>query len=276
MKDWIIFALAISQIVILYWVSARCCTSVINKIFLDKNAAWVRDNPAFYARFSQPKYTTYILYALGVCWLFGLFTVMNVMDDTTFFLYTMMPNFIWQVMLLVYVIVAYFRIARQIPLPAKRSANLARRNLGDYVHPFWIVLCAACYLFVLGAYVVALLNHHIEFHVFVSRILYVGLVLLIAVVFLRHSLRRKKNFLDDTIGASFRRWEVIANFIFSMTGSALVVLWVMTKDLATTWVSEISIAVAWSVVIQCLLLYLTFNARVKQAMLRDAPAAIKN
>jgi hypothetical protein len=94
--------------------------------------------------------------------------------------------------------------------------------------------------------------------------------------FLRYSVKRKKNFLDDTFGESFRRWEVIANFVFSMSGGAVVVLWMMINELTTTmWVSQTSIAVAWSVVIQCLLLYLTFNARVNQAMLRDAPAAIK-
>lgn len=275
MNNWIIFTLAMSQIVVLYGMSVRSCLGAINKIFLDKNLAWVRENPAFSARYAQPKYTVFILYAMGALWLLGLFSTLDTMDDTKLFFYTMMPNFVWQVVLMIYLIVAKLRIASRIPLPSKRRASLMRRNLGDYIHPAWTVLCGACYLFVIGAYLVALSNQQIELGVFVARLLYVLLVLLITVVFLRHSLRRKKIFLDDTFGASFRRWEVIANFSFSMLGGAAVVLWVMINDLTTTmWASQLNLAVALGVVTQTLLVYLSFNSRVKQAMATDLPAAL--
>ena len=51
MNDWIIFALAVSQIVVLFWLSSRNLLAMINKIYLDKNVTWIRDNPAFFARF---------------------------------------------------------------------------------------------------------------------------------------------------------------------------------------------------------------------------------
>ncbi|MBY0574925.1 MAG: hypothetical protein K2P84_14695, partial [Undibacterium sp.] len=130
-------------------------------------------------------------------------------------------------------------------------------------------------LFVMGAYIVALSNQQIELGVFAARMLYVCLVLLITVAFLRFSLRRKKNFLDDAFGSSFRRWEVIANFTFSMLGGAVVVLWVMINDLTTTtWAGQLSIAVALGVVTQTLLVYLTLNSRFKQAMGNHVPAGI--
>ncbi len=275
MNNWVIFALAVSQIVVLYGISVRSCLGAINKVFLDKNIAWVNENPAFSARFAQPTYTAFIMYALGAVWLLALFKTFDAMDDTTLFFYTMMPNFVWQVVLMIYLIVAKLRIARHIPLPSKRSASLVRRNLGDYVHPAWTVMCGACYLFVIGAYIVALTNQHFELAVFGARMLFVCLVLLITVVFFRYSLRRKKNFLDEAFGAAFRRWEVIANFGFSMLGGAVVVLWVMINDLTTTmWASQLSLAVAFGVVTQSLLIYLSLNSRFKQAMTTNLPAAL--
>jgi hypothetical protein len=272
MKDWIIFALAFSQIVVLYWISTRSCLGMINKIFLDKNTAWVLDNPDFYARFAKPKLTVYLLYGVGALWLLGLSSIMGKMDDTSLFLFLGVPNSVWQMMLMVYLGVAYFRIAKKIPLPTKRSANLARRNLRDYVHPFWTGLCVASYLIVIASYVAALTGKHIELEVFVRRMAYLAFVLLLTVGLLRYSLRRKRNFLDDVLGASFRRWEVLANFTFSMMASAFVVLWIMIHDLTSTLlISPISVALAWSLVCQALVLYLTFHTRIKQALAKEVP-----
>ncbi len=276
MNDWIIVALAVSQIVVLFWLSTRSCLALINKIYLDKNVAWVRDNPAFYKRFSQPKYAKFMMYLIGAFWLFGLSSMLDERSDTKLFFYTIMPNFVWQLVLAVYVVAMYFLIAKKIPLAAKRSTNLARRNLRDYVHPLWTALCVGCYLFVFGAYVVALSNQQIETNTFLYRVIYVCFVLLITTVLLRYSVRRKKHFLDDVFGSSFRRWEVIANFVFSMLGGALVVLWVMINDLtASLWATQINIAVALSVVTQILLIYLTFNARIKLAIGYAAPVEMK-
>lgn len=276
MNDWIIFALAVSQIVVLFWLSSRKCFAVINKIYLDKNVTWIRDNPAFFARFSQAKYTVFFMYVIGAFWLFGLGATFDNKTDETLFFYTIMPNFVWQLVLAVYVVVMYFRIAKKIPLAAKRSASLARRTLGDYVHPLWTVLWVACYLFVFGAYVVALSNQQIDMNTFLYRVIYVCFVLLLTSAFVRYSVRRKKNFLDDVFDSSFRRWEVIGNFVFSMLGGALVVLWVMVSDLTSTlWATQISMAVAMSIVTQLLLIYLTFNARIKLAIGYPASAEIK-
>lgn len=275
MNDWIIFALAVSQIVVLYWLCTRNFFAVINKIYLDKNVAWIRDNPAFYARFSQAKYAVFLMYVIGAFWLFGLASTFDDKTDEKLFFYTIMPNFVWQLVLTVYVIVMYFRISKKIPLAAKRSASLVRRTLGDYVHPLWTVLWVGCYLFVFGAYVVALSNQQIDMNTFLYRLIYVFVVLLLTAAFVRYSVRRKKHFLDDVFGSSFRRWEVIANFVFSMLGGALVVLWVMVNDLTSSlWATQISMAVAMSVVTQLLLIYLTFNARIKLAIGYQAPTEI--
>lgn len=273
MDNWIIFVLALSQIVVLYGISARTCLHAINKIFLDKNPVWVHENPDFYARFSKPKFAVFFLYFVGAAWLLGLSTIMSELDTISLFTYTVMPNFVWQLVLMVYLGVAYFRIAKKIPLAAKRSANLARRNLRDYVHPIWTILCAACYLIVFVAYATALSLKQIQLDVFFYRVAYVILVLLLTVGFLRYSLRRKKNFLDDAFGPTYRRWEVIANFIFSLSTGALVVLWVMANDLTDTlWLSPLNMALTLSISVQALLIYFTFNFRIKRALGDKVPA----
>ncbi len=262
MVTWLVYGLALSQIVLFYGFFFPLGVRATHEGYLAKNRPWIEDHPAFRERF-HPRYSIWLSYLLGSAWVVLLSFLFFPATERTWLLNSIFfpqavflyPVLLFALVVLGYIGIGHFRLYRQIPLAAKRRASLIRRELRDFLNPGWMYLG---YLLLAG--VVAFNGVACYRGIVDRRATLPGTMAAIVcaagtAVVLRVSLRRKDSQFDELFGTSFRKFEVILEhglLYFGVLASSLATLHSVGHVAAP---SPITATLAGSVVAQLLVLY---------------------
>ncbi|MDM5180802.1 hypothetical protein PO883_26820 [Massilia sp. DJPM01] len=262
-----IYLVAIIQIVMLYWLTARKTLGLIDDTFLSKNRAWVERNPSFKTRHHESTMASLSFYALGSAWLVLVVLAGGAGAAIPAYL-TFAPTMAWLVLILIYAAVAKQRIGHNIPLPAKRSVLFARRSLRDFVSPMWTTTCFVLFAVAIAFYAVGYARGLIATDVFVGRMAGFAIMLPTASVTLLYCLRRKHQPIDDAWGPSYRRMEVRGNIVVLYLCLVLVA-WCMLQDFfAAPPISDVAFFSGVNLMMQAAWLRFFNSPAVKQLLLR--------
>lgn len=229
MPAWLIYSVAISAIVVLYWISAAGSIRLIDSSFLNKNPQWLADNPAFKARYMDSRYATRGFYFAGMAWLAVLGYLSAASSIEAVVVASVAATFLWVAMLFGHACLEYHRTWKKIPLPAKRQVTLERRALRDFVPPAWTYACYSLYALGVGIYVAAMVRGLISIPVFVGRMAGLAIVLVVGTLTLLYCVRRKRQPIDDAWPA-YRKMEVRGNVVV-LYACLLVLVWRILQDL---------------------------------------------
>jgi hypothetical protein len=262
-----IHLITITQIVMLYWLTANKMLRLIDDTFFSKNRAWVEQNPAFKTQYQASKMAALSFYALGSAWL--VLAVHPLVSGTSIPAYLMVaPTMAWVALIFIYAAVAHRCISRNIPLPAKRSVSFERRSLRDFVNPVWTTTCFLLFAVAIVAYAVGYGRGLIANEVFVGRMAGFVIMLPIGSATLLYALRRKQQPIDDAWGPSYRRMEVrgtIACLYFCLA----VVAWCMLQDFfAVPFLNKEAFFSVMNLMMQVAWLRFFSSPAVKQILLR--------
>ncbi len=210
---WLITAITVSQIVILYGLAAPLAMRETCELFLSRNHDWVMQNPAFRQKHGALRYATGLSWLIGAAWLARTFHVASGTDtsDSEQIFLLAGPVFSWVILCVGYGCIAYFRVGRRIPLPTKRSASLERRTLRDYIHPAWVYLGYSLVTAISVLYLLAYMRDTVTADLFVARMSGLALAMTLQTSALLYCIRRKRQPIDGHIGPSYRKLEIICN-----------------------------------------------------------------
>lgn len=209
---WLVYAVAFSQILILYGVATASNARLVYHLYLSKNRQWVNENPAFRQRYAAPRFAIWLSYAMGLAWLAVLLqTMAGGGPEGRLIALLVGPIFSWMALCFGYAGIEYHRVCKKIPLPARRSTSLERRTLRDFMNPFWAYLGYGLIALVAAVYVTALLRGIIAMELFAARMTGLTIAVVLQVLTLAYCIRRKKQPVDEELGPGYRRLEVIGN-----------------------------------------------------------------
>jgi hypothetical protein len=206
---WTLYAVIFSQVVVLFGVAAPATFRLLQRSYLNKNAAWLGDHPEFVARYGQVRYPARLSYLLGALWLLFLALVIaggQMAEHLTAAL--LAPAFCWMALEATVAAIEYRRVALKIPLPAVRRATLEPRGLRDFASPAWIFPGYALLAGIMATYTVGYSHELVDGAVFAWRMASMVVGTGLWIVTLRYCVRRKRQLVDDTFGPGYRRLEV--------------------------------------------------------------------
>ncbi len=212
MNKWAIFAIALSQIVVFYFLIITPYLRLLDGIYFSRNRAWLAEHPELTG---PPKVSSAIFHGVGAAWLALMAYSLSLPQGIDARLLSVAPTLVWLLMLGIYHAFEYHRIYRKIPLPAKRSAPFLRRALRDYVGRRWTWPLYAAYAGVVAVYIVADQRGTIEHAIAAPRLLGLSFMIVLSAAILLYILRRKQQPIDIAWGPTYRQIEVIGFIIMS-------------------------------------------------------------
>jgi len=261
MNQWIMLAVATSQIVVLYFITSKRYLRLIDHTFFSRNPRWLDDNPDLK---QTPASLLCVFHAVGAAWLaYAAYCITNPLVPHLVLLSTI-PTLAWVAMTGAYCAFQYRRVYRKIPAQARRSAPFARRALRDFVRPVWSWTCAALYASAAATYIGAYHLDTIDEPTFIGRMAGIGFIAITATACLFYGVRRKQQPIDDAFGPTYRKVEVVGAL-----GTAylclIVVASVMLQDFAGYVAFDMrNFFTACNVAMQVLSLAFVSSTRVKR------------
>jgi hypothetical protein len=222
MSNWIIYGLALSQIVILYGLFPAVFLRLMPGLYFLKNPEWIAQNPDFKLRSEMPALAAMLFYVVGLAWLV-LLLYFKPSVATDGFQLGLAPACVWLVMLGACLVIDYFRVERHIPLPEQALATPGPRALRHYLNPYWVWLCFGLYAASILANALMYYQHHILPVVFERRMTGTAITLGIFTLALLYGLYRKPKPQDDIWGSSSRKLEVM--FYLAVLYAGLLPVW---------------------------------------------------
>jgi hypothetical protein len=267
MTDWAIYLVAISQIIVLYWLSTASNIRFINNTLLSKNPQWVAEHPAIKQRYAAQKLQAMAFYIVGVAALAGLGYLALTASINAAIGVSVGSLFLWLAMLIAYAYNEYQHTWKAIPAPAKRSASLERRALRDFVPPVLTYACYGLYAVGIAIYLTAMLRDLVPVHVFVGRMIGVAVVLVVGSMTLLYCVWRKKQPIDDE-WPNYRKLEVRGN-VALLYCLFPILIWRMLEDLfSISLFNDATLFAAMSALMQILLLVFLRNPAVQRVAAR--------
>lgn len=256
MNAWIIYAVAFSQIVVLYGLFGPLCIRMFYGVIIHRNPQWVNDNPAFQRRYPAPKYSIWLFYLAGAAWI-AFFVWVFFTTKVGFWLLGSLtaPVFPFTIIYLLYIGVEYFRVLKRIPLPTKRTVPLERRSLQDIVNPWWVYLSYLFLAIIAGVYLFEYYDGKVDTNIFARRMIGLAVVVLLATGSLIYSIRRKKQPIDELVGAKYRKFELSFTILVLYLGVGAGALRLLQDVFAVRPFSDDRVFVALSVFLQIVALY---------------------
>ena len=224
MIDTIAYAVAASQIAVLYWLCARTFFALADQNTFARNPAWCAAHPDFRARHAHAARASGASYALGAIWLAVLLASGPAASAGWLAFLSTAPTLCWILLLGAYKLYQARRVAPLIPLPERRRASLQRRTLRDFVPPAVSLPCFALYAAAYAIYGAAYWLALLPVATIGARLTGVTVILLIAMPVLLYALRRKDNAADRAAGPRSRIWEVRFHFVVLYGGLAVIAL----------------------------------------------------
>ncbi|MEO7578468.1 MAG: hypothetical protein ABIT83_12725 [Massilia sp.] len=256
MSAWIVHAVAFSQIVVLYWLSAAPLLRMVDGVFFARNPAWLADHPDRKAALASPRAWPLALYACGGAWL-ALMAHQGLQERREWQVFiSLAPTFVWMFFVMAYAAVQQRRIGRAVPLATKRSAQLRRRALRDYLPPIWTNVCYGLYALELAVFTVAWLRGRIPLASMIAALAGIGGIVIIGSACLLYALRRKHQPADDAWGPLYRKVEVIGNVVTLYICQLAVLSAISNVFFGFQLFSALSFFVAVNVTLQAACLYL--------------------
>ncbi len=283
MQTAVLYLVACSQVVILYFLSAPIYFRLIRHSFLSKNPEWLDSNPAFARRQAAAGSSVWLARGAGAaCLLYFVWRLTagpgtdQGPDAEAGWLVLYAPMLGWIALEGVYGALAYYRIYRRIPLPARRRASLERRALGDLVNPY--CLYPACFLLAVlaGNYLAAWQRAAIDGSLLLARL--AGMALCAAAWYssLQYYLRRKPRPLDHHLGPSYRRLEIIETVLCLYLIGAGYAYQAAHEIWGFDLLSPGALLIAASIALQLLVLAGPRYSSLKALLAAPLPAAVQN
>jgi hypothetical protein len=209
MNDAIVKALALSQVIVVYWLFPAMFLRALPALSFRKNPAWVADHPAFEAASVTPAWATGLFYAAGAAWLLVLADAVPAIGKLDLRSASLLPTCIWFAMFAGFMMFDHWRVGRRIPLPARRSASLTRRTVRSYLHPAWVWVCQMGYLSVIGVYALGLYLDVFDTDTGIRRMIGTAATLALTAPVLAWGTCRQPKEQDNLWGPASRKVEVL-------------------------------------------------------------------
>jgi len=267
MYSWLIYAVAFSQIVVLYWLAAPASFRLVYHAMLNKNREWVDANPAFRQRYATPKYSIWICYVTGFGWLGALIYVFFFSgSDSGMTASLSVPILPLMLIQFGYMGIEYYRVYKKIPLPVKRSTSLERRALKDFLNPSWVYICYVFFCLVAGMYISGLVRGVIEKNLFIARMVGMSIAVAIGTFSMLYALRRKKQPVDDALGPLARKFEVFGT-VAVLYICVFVGLFRTLQDFFSVYLfTDLAFFFSMSVLIQAVSLFCLMHASTRKLL----------
>jgi hypothetical protein len=266
MSAWLVHAVAFSQIVVLYWLTPTRYLRLIDSAFFARNPAWAAANPEATAALATPRAWLLALYAGGGAWL-ALMAYQGLSARHGWqVLISVAPTLGWLLCVAAYTLVQQRRIGQAVPLAQKRSAQLQRRTLRDFVPPFWSNLIFGLYGLELAVFAIAWLRGRIGLASLIAALIGIGSIVIIGGACLLHALRRKQQPADEAWGPLYRKVEVIGNIVVLYVCQLAALSAITNTFFSVQLFSELVFFVAVNLTLQAASLYLIYSQSGKRLL----------
>lgn len=267
MTNFFLVMLAFTQIPVVFVFTSRKGLRLASYYCLKRNPDWVTTHPEFKV------HTLINSVALGFSYLVAAVSVFAVLKYVFitptpgyYVLLLVAPLTIWTLGYLVYFVSFYMAVTRKIPAPAIRTASLTDRRLATFV-PMWAVyLCYGFLVLIMMIYSWALMSETLVDELAIARIVGFGVVIVLGTGVLLVTLRRKYSEMQDIIGPSGRKVEVIGSIAVLYLGVLVGIYRILGDFYNISLFSDASFFVAISLAIQAYFLAYCLHPKVKSLL----------
>lgn len=261
MNDAIVKALAISQVIVVYWLFPALFLRALPGLSFRKNPAWVADHPDFQTASATPVWATGLFYLAGAAWLLVLTGAVPAIGGLGLRSASLLPTCTWLAMFACFMMFDHWRVGRRIPLPARRSASLARRSLRSYLHPAWVWTCQAGYLAVIGTYAAGLYLGVFDADTSIRRMIGACATLALTAPVLAWGVCRKPREQDNLWGPASRKVEILFMVAVQYAGLLVLVCTLMGDLFPAMTLDNAAVLGAVNLLTQAFLVILMLRAR---------------
>lgn len=205
-------AIMISQVVVLYGFAAPQSFRLMRQTFLNKNPAWIAAHPQFARQQIAVRYPLVASLLIGLAWLVDSvrFISSAEMSEPAASSRLLWPMITWLVLEIGIGCLQYHRVWKKIPSPDKRRTTFSPRVLQAYAHPLWLLPAVVMMSGIALTYLLAYLHGELDLPVLLWRLGSLILGSTIWAAALHYAIHRKKQPLDESLGARYRRTDVRA------------------------------------------------------------------
>lgn len=267
MTDFLLVALACTQIPIIFVFTSRTGLRLANYYCHRRNPDWV----ATHAEFNR--HIVINTAARRVAWLIAAVSAIAIVKyvfitpSPAYYAWLLVaPLTVWVSGYLVYIAIFYLAVTRQIPAPSRRQASLADRRFSSFAPRWTAHFCYTLLLLILMIYTWAWLSEALASALAARRLLaFAGAIILGSGVLLV-TLRRKNSEMEYILGASGRMIEVIAAmtvlYLIALVGGLLI----LHDFFNTALFSHASLLIAVSLLAQIYFLAYCLHPRVRASL----------
>ena len=213
MTETLLITLAVSQVIVLFFICMPYYGKVMIELGLRKNSGWITEHPEFTRHKLLEKFHSYFHYVLGVVTSVMIINYVWISPGTVHFLWLLLvPLGVSLSAFLLFTAALQRLVIKTIPAPDRIKASLDDRRLSSLV-PMWVVyLGVACLFILFGIYSGAIVTEVINIEIATERLIGLSGFIVLWVGILIYTVKRKHSEMELIFkenGRKYELWQIV-------------------------------------------------------------------